>query len=55
MKRSDFGFSTEIPYVCNGYTVFKSNLDIRSEAPEVSSGKISNRSDVFSSGIVSGT
>jgi serine/threonine protein kinase len=55
-KIADFGFSIEIPHVCHGYTIFKSTLEIRSQgyiAPEVMNGLISDRSDVYSYGIVS--
>ena len=54
-KLADFGFSSEIPHVCHGYTMFNAKYEIRSEgyyAPEVTSGRVSDRSDVYSYGIV---
>ena len=52
---ADFGFSIELPQQVAGRSLFTSKFFARSEgyyASEVASGKYSERSDVFSYGIV---
>ena len=55
-KLGDFGFAVELPRVSCGRTMFSANFCARSEgyyAPEISTGRYSDRSDVYSYGIVS--
>lgn len=56
-KISDFGFALELPKVCDdGRSMFTSNTFARSEGyfpSELTSGKYSAKSDVYSYGVVS--
>ena len=55
-KLADFGFSVELPRISEGATVFTAQCIARSEGyypPEISTGKYSDRSDVYSYGVVS--
>lgn len=55
-KLGDFGFSVEMPVCEAGRTVLTAPLIARSEGyypPEIDTGKISPKSDIYSFGIVS--
>ena len=57
-KISDFGFAIELPRVCDdGRSLFTAQTFARSEGyfpSELTSGKYSAKSDVYSYGVVSG-
>jgi serine/threonine protein kinase len=55
-KLADFGFSIELPKLSHGLTMFTSQALAHTEGyypSEITCGKFSDRSDVFSFGIVS--
>lgn len=57
-KLADFGFAIELPTISHGKTMFTVPFVARSEGyypSEVTTGHFSDKSDVFSYGIVGGT
>lgn len=55
-KLADFGFALELPKLSHGTTVFAASFIARSDGyfpSEITSGTFSDRSDIFSYGIVS--
>ena len=55
-KLADFGFALELPKLSHGTTVFSASFIARSDGyfpSEITSGTFSDRSDIFSYGIVS--
>ena len=55
-KLADFGFAMELPQLSHGTTVFLAEFIARSDGyfpSEITSGTLSDRSDVYSYGIVS--
>ena len=55
-KLADFGFSVELPQLSGGKTMFMATCLARSEGyypSEITSGHYSDRSDVYSYGVVS--
>ena len=55
-KLGDFGFAVELPHISGGATLFTAASIAQSEGyypSEVTSGKYSDRSDVYSYGVVS--
>lgn len=55
-KLGDFGFSIELPQISSGQTMFTAQFIARSEGyypSELSSGKLSDRTEVYAFGVVS--